>query len=153
MRVPPDPGSVSTNEGGFVGPLPLTLVAESVIRSVQQAQLAPSGHESENDDSQLIDVAAHGEDPGICGAAFVDDTPTAQLLPGPQQLATPSEMRVELAPGSVLRSRYVLENVIGRGGTSIIFRARDLHRALSQDMAANFVAIKLLRPEQCADPR
>jgi serine/threonine protein kinase len=153
MRAPPDPGSVSADEGGFVGHLPLTQVAESVIRSVQQGQLHPSHHESENDDSQLIDVAAHREDLGICDAAFVDETPTAQLLPGPQQLATPNEMGVELAPGSVLRSRYVLENVIGRGGTSILFRAKDLHRTLSPDMAANFVAIKLLRPEQCTDPR
>src|ERR1019366_3408360 len=56
----------------------------------------------------------------------------------------------ELAPGSVLRSRYELEEVIGRGGTSIIFRAKDLHRALPQ--AANFVAVKLLRTEQRADP-
>jgi serine/threonine protein kinase len=61
-------------------------------------------------------------------------------------------MGVELAPGTVLRSRYVLEDVIGRGGTSIVYRAKDLHRALSEDMATKFVAIKMLRPEQCANP-
>jgi serine/threonine protein kinase len=60
---------------------------------------------------------------------------------------------VELSPGSVLRSRYVLEDIIGRGGNSILFRAKDLHRTLSQDTAANLLAIKLLRPARCADPR
>jgi serine/threonine protein kinase len=153
MRAPPDAGSVSADESGFVGAPPLTLVADSAIRSVQQPQLSPSDHEPEDDDTQLIDVAVHAEDPGLRAAAFVDDAPTDLFLPGPPPLATTSEIQVELSPGSVLRSRYVLEDVIGRGGTSILFRAKDLHRALSQDTAANFVAIKLLRPERCADPR
>ena len=127
MRTPQDLGSVSADEG-FVGAAPSAPTADSARPSVQ-AQLAPAGDES-----------------------FVDETPTAQLLLSPQQLATTSEARAGLAPGSVLRSRYVLEDVIGRGGTSVIFRARDLHRASSQDVA-NFVAIKLLRPEHCADRR
>jgi serine/threonine protein kinase len=127
MRTPQDLGSVSADER-FVGAAPLAPTADSAIPSVQ-AQLAPAGDES-----------------------FVDETPTAQLSLSPQQLATTSEARAGLAPGSVLRSRYVLEDVIGRGGTSVIFRARDLHRASSQDVA-NFVAIKLLRPEHCADRR
>ena len=110
-----------------------------------QVELSPSGHEPEDDDSQSIDVAVQPEDPGLRAAAFVDD--------GPAQLATMSEIQVELSPGSVLRSRYVLEDVIGRGGTSILFRAKDLHRAQSQHTAANFVALKFLRPAQCADPR
>ena len=150
MSVLPEPGSVRADKRGFAGALPLSLAADSAGRSVQQPQIEPSGHEPKEDDSQLFDVAVHQEDPRMCGAALVDDTPTAQLFPGPQQLAAASEMRVELAPGSVLRSRYELEEVIGRGGTSIIFRAKDLHRALPQ--AANFVAVKLLRTEQRADP-
>jgi serine/threonine protein kinase len=61
-------------------------------------------------------------------------------------------VQIELAPGSVLRSRYVLEDVIGYGGTSIIFRARDRHRSLCGDEGTNFVAVKLLRTEKRADP-
>jgi len=128
------------------------MLADSAIRSAQPPQMEPSGHESKGDDSQLIGAAVRRQDPGIRGTAFVDETPTAQLMPGPQQLATTNRMQAELAPGTILRSRYVLEDVIGRGGTSILFRAKDLHRALSQDMAAKFIAVKLLRPEQCADP-
>ena len=59
---------------------------------------------------------------------------------------------MEPARGSVLRSRYELGEVIGRGGTSIIFRARDLHRSSNSQNAAEFVAIKLLRTELRADP-
>lgn len=84
--------------------------------------------------------------------APADDPPTIQQLAGPRRVATKSALPVDLAPGAVLRARYVLEEVIGRGGTSIIFRAEDLHRASDRDKASKFVAVKLLRPEQRADP-
>lgn len=50
-----------------------------------------------------------------------------------------------VAGATVLRARYVLEEKIGEGGTSIVYRARDLRR----DPAApggQSVALKLLRP-------
>jgi len=84
--------------------------------------------------------------------ALEDDPPTDQLAPRQVQPAYVKHAPPEPAPGYVLRSRYVLEEVIGRGGMSIIFRARDLHRALPQDVAANFVAIKVLRTEQRNNP-
>jgi serine/threonine protein kinase len=99
-----------------------------------------------------LDVAVHPEQPGMRGAAIVDETPTQELLPGPRQVAITGPMRVELAPGTVLRSRYILQNVIGRGGSSIIYRARDLYLAQSRELAADFVAIKVLRTEQRTDP-
>ena len=89
-------------------------------------------------------------DPG--SASAYDDSPTTRLLTGAQRPAITGERRGDLAPGCVLRSRYALEDIIGRGGNSIIFRAKDLHRPLSQEMAAEFVAIKVLRAEQRTDP-
>jgi serine/threonine protein kinase len=142
---------VPAGESAFAGALPLTLAADSAMPSVQQSQLELSGHESQGDDPQLFDVAVHQAVPEVRGAALVDDSPTVQLLPARQQLAATSEMGVELAAGSVLRCRYVLEEVIGRGGTSVIFRAKDLHRASPEEMATNFVAVKLLRADQRAD--
>jgi serine/threonine protein kinase len=59
---------------------------------------------------------------------------------------------MELASGSILCSRYLLEDRIGRGGTSIIFRARDLHLTIPHDPAAEFVAIKVLRAELRTEP-
>jgi serine/threonine protein kinase len=44
-----------------------------------------------------------------------------------------------------LRSRYLLEEVMGQGGTSTVYRAKDLLRS-------HTVAIKLLLSERCADP-
>lgn len=54
----------------------------------------------------------------------------------------------EVAVGSILRSRYILEQVIGRGGDSIVFRARDLHRVSADESADNVLAIKVLLPER-----
>lgn len=59
----------------------------------------------------------------------------------------------EVERGLALRARYVLEEVIGRGGTSLVFRARDLHRASTDDGTNQYVAVKLLRAEWRADPR
>jgi tRNA A-37 threonylcarbamoyl transferase component Bud32 len=55
----------------------------------------------------------------------------------------------EIAVGSILRSRYILEQIIGRGGDSIVFRARDLHRVSADEAVGKFVAVKVLLPAQC----
>ena len=81
-----------------------------------------------------------------------NDTPTDQLAPREARSARITTASTEPAPACILRSRYVLEEVIGRGGMSIIYRARDLHRDLPQDVSANFVAIKVLRTEQRDNP-
>jgi len=76
-----------------------------------------------------------------------------------QDVAAPREsgQAAEAEPGppglgSVLRERYVLEALIGAGGTATVFRAFDRRR---DDGTANSarVAVKLLRPERRADPR
>ena len=54
--------------------------------------------------------------------------------------------RPALAPGKVLCDRYLLEQVIGCGGTAIVFRARDMLSA--KGSAPNLqIAIKTPRPE------
>jgi serine/threonine protein kinase len=51
-----------------------------------------------------------------------------------------------MAPGTVLADRYLLEQVIGCGGTAIVFRARDMLSA--KGTAPNIqVAVKTPRPE------
>lgn len=54
--------------------------------------------------------------------------------------------------GSVLRDRYVLESLIGGGGTAMVFQALDRRR---DDATAGGprVAVKLLRAERRDDPR
>lgn len=48
--------------------------------------------------------------------------------------------------GSVVRERFVLEEIIGSGGMGVVFRARDLRRDEAQDRHPH-VAIKFLAPE------
>lgn len=56
------------------------------------------------------------------------------------------QLRPALAPGKVLCDRYLLEQVIGCGGTAIVFRARDM--LSGKGSAPNVqVAIKTPRPE------
>lgn len=59
----------------------------------------------------------------------------------------------DVASGSVLRTRYVLDRVVGRGGSSLVFRASDLHRALPLETSPHFVAVKLLHAEFRDDPQ
>ncbi len=61
-------------------------------------------------------------------------------------LKADGSQRPAMAPGKVLCDRYLLEQVIGCGGTAIVFRARDMLSA--KGAAPNIqVAIKTPRPE------
>jgi len=51
-----------------------------------------------------------------------------------------------VGPGSVLKERFVLEEVIGRGGMGTIYRARDLRKEEAQDRHP-FVAVKVLNED------
>jgi predicted Ser/Thr protein kinase len=98
-----------------------------------------------------LSLAANGAAPFSVHEPPDDDTPTVQLLPGQLQAAAMTHT-VDLVPGSVLRSRYVLQDIIGRGGSAVIFKAKDLHRASPQDTGDDVLAVKMLRPELRADP-
>jgi non-specific serine/threonine protein kinase len=52
----------------------------------------------------------------------------------------------DVAPGFVLKGRFVLEQEVGRGGMGVVFRARDLRKEEAQDRDP-YVAIKILNDE------
>lgn len=83
-----------------------------------------------------------------------DDTLTVELTHGVRVEASASAhpSSIEPEPGTVLASRYLLEEMIGRGGTSNVYRARDLRPAVSLDAAVHFVALKLPRSTPGAEP-
>jgi len=54
--------------------------------------------------------------------------------------------QVALERGSVLKGRFVLENVVGRGGMGVVFRAKDLRKEEAQDRDP-YVAVKILNDE------
>jgi serine/threonine protein kinase len=81
--------------------------------------------------------------PSLSHAARADDT----------RSLTAHSFDSDIAPGSVLRTRYVLDEIVGRGGSSLVFRATDLHRALPLESNPHFVAVKLLQAEFRDDPQ
>ena len=86
---------------------------------------------------------------------IVTDTLSNDRPPAPA--AAPVEsvhipQKLEIGPGTVLRERYLLQQVIGSGGTSVVYRAQDLrHEAGASSMRV--IAVKLLREELREDAR
>lgn len=60
-----------------------------------------------------------------------------------------ADPRLPVAPGRVLRDRYVLTKIIGTGGTCTVFQARDLEASRTSGKPT-FVALKTPRSD-CAD--
>ena len=104
-------------------------------------------------DSPVVRREPFISDPMATPPAITIDVPTLHQ-PAPAAPARKPVLRAvqkpvqrpAMAPGTVLSDRYLLEQVIGCGGTAIVFRARDM---LSATGAApnKQVAIKTPRPE------
>src|SRR5262245_38241509 len=65
--------------------------------------------------------------------------------------AVESEESAPLGPGSVIKSRFVIESVIGRGGMGVVYRAKDLRKEETQDRDP-YVALKVLSDQFRRDP-
>ena len=86
-----------------------------------------------------IDV---GEDGTVYGSEHVDGLPLPEPLP-PEAIFTDDVPR--LPAGTIIGERYKIEDVIGEGGVSVVYRCA--HSFLRKD-----VAIKVLRPELATMP-
>ncbi|MGA8705736.1 MAG: protein kinase [Steroidobacteraceae bacterium] len=104
--------------------------------------------ESEPDESGMPSRSEQFDAENTTTPALQPGDGSAQVTPGGA-----ADDSGEVERGLVLRARYVLEEVIGRGGSSIVFRARDLHRASTEDGTSQYVAVKLLRAQWRTDPR
>jgi serine/threonine protein kinase len=86
--------------------------------------------------------------------AIVPSAATPAAVTQPPQPASDkaaAETVHEISSGTVLRDRYVIEHVIGIGGNSVVFQARDRHRD-SVEEAGERVALKVLRPQLRTNP-
>jgi serine/threonine protein kinase len=63
----------------------------------------------------------------------------------------PEASEAALRPGSVIKSRFVIESVIGRGGMGVVYRAKDLRKEETQDRDP-YVALKVLSDQFRRDP-
>jgi serine/threonine protein kinase len=98
-----------------------------------------------------IDLTADLDEPVMVSQlTLASSRASGRMRPAPQlqeldSLAHPHEKVLPVAPGRVLLDRFVLTQIIGQGGTCIVFRARDLEAHLSGQ--PRFVAIKTPRPD------
>ncbi|MET1413045.1 serine/threonine-protein kinase [Roseibium sp. HPY-6] len=90
--------------------------------------------------------------------AAVPEAPTAQenaTAESETEAAPASEKsragRIEIQPGTVLKERFLLLKEIGKGGLSIVYKARDMVAAKA-GLADPNVAIKIIRAAPDVDP-
>lgn len=57
-----------------------------------------------------------------------------------------TRLQEQLVPGMIVKGRFVLEEILGLGGMSVVFRARDLRKEEAQDNTPH-IAIKVLGPD------
>ena len=87
--------------------------------------------------TDLAPVTTDIEAPAIVGAPRLEHVDAAQI-------PTPAN---PLAPGAVLCERFILERVVGNGGTAVVYQARDM-TAGSGTTASVRVALKAPRPDR-----
>lgn len=120
---------------------PITPAAEPITVDVPARPTAPV--------TKISSVSMLPETVDVLGDASPPEPKPAASASLPRKLAAlkaGEPNRPALAPGKVLCDRYLLEQVIGCGGTAIVFRARDM--LSGKGTAPNMqVAIKTPRPE------
>jgi serine/threonine protein kinase len=87
--------------------------------------------------TDLAPVTTDIEAPAIVGLPKLERADSAQI-------PTPAK---PLAPGAVLGDRFILERVVGTGGTAVVYQARDM-TASSGTTASVRVALKAPRPDR-----
>ncbi|HET7130857.1 MAG TPA: serine/threonine-protein kinase, partial [Gammaproteobacteria bacterium] len=92
-------------------------------------------------------TGSHGNTGSRTGAPFTGRSGTGSSVSSWTDASRLPEQPLQaLERGSVLKGRFVLENVVGRGGMGVVFRAKDLRKEEAQDRDP-YVAIKILNDE------
>lgn len=134
------------HEGPLSGSLDETLIRPE-HGSIDQS------HEGDLDappdaDETVIASRVHDVESGVGEGKKTRHLATADAAPASATSIPPeiNSARAEPEVGLLLKNQFVLEEVLGRGGMGIVFKARD--RLMEEMKDRNpFVAIKVLRPE------
>jgi tRNA A-37 threonylcarbamoyl transferase component Bud32 len=78
-----------------------------------------------------------------------NDDQTTRVIPRDQPPPDPTD---QLNPGDVIKDRFIIESVIGRGGMGVVYRARDRRKEEAKDRDP-YVALKVLGEKFRRDPR
>ena len=114
----------------------------------------------------MIENEEEGYRPGVDDATLIKgvddvhpknnvDDETVLVQPGSGDSSAPGESGVadseEIQPGTVIRDRFVVESIIGKGGMGIVYRAKDLRKEENQDRDP-YVALKVLSEQFRRNP-
>ncbi len=109
-----------------------------------------------DDDATIVDSSrtAVDEDATIVDSsrAAVDDDATIVNPTRESAGEVPSQSSdSELSPGQIIKDRFIIESIIGRGGMGVVYRAKDLRKEETRDREP-YVALKVLSDEYRLDP-
>ena len=149
----------------IVGPLERTISARSNNDEDEEVTRIASSQQP-GDEETVFNPSAGSTATGVVGA---EDEAT-QLNPNPTSTATSATGtgtgtntradtttlstgpvggfagqadKMEVGPGSILKGRFVLENLLGEGGMGVVYKAKDLLKVEARDKNP-YVAIKIL---------
>jgi serine/threonine protein kinase len=132
-------------------PAPLPSAVQAIVAQAAREAAAsqPAQHSQPAQPAQYSQPAQHSQPPPPSQPAPPPSQRAATQLAGVETLRRPT--RREIAVGEVLRGRYVIKSVLGRGGTGMVFGAADLYRVDTPD-GGQRVALKVLHGQIAGKP-
>jgi serine/threonine protein kinase len=136
---------------GPVRPRPITMPSAASAPSTPAAPVPPAATPPPAVTAPPAAAPATAAIPPTAAIAAIPPTLTPRAEPPARESRSAAAPRVQPAVGDLLRGRYRLERILGKGGTGTVFEAVDKYRTDSSD-AGQRLALKVLYPAVAAQP-